>query len=81
MDDANLYEWAGISFGKGDLYRLFLSIKKLAETLPGDTDRIRFVGRISTRGLPYFVVEGINDGNDLEGADEFKQEGTNGANK
>jgi radial spoke head protein 4A len=59
LEDANLYEWAGVSFGKGELYRLYLSIKKLTESLPGEVERLRLVGKINTRTLPYFVVEGV----------------------
>ena len=80
VDEANLLEWAGISFGKGDVYRLYLSVKKLAETLPGDVGRLRLFGKISTRSSPYYIVEGLSDG-DPEGVDPTKQEGKEGANK
>jgi radial spoke head protein 4A len=80
LDDFNLLEWSGVSFGKGETYRLFLSIKKLAETLPGDVDHLRFFGKINTRGLPYYVVEGISP-EEEEGIIETKQEGKSGANK
>mmetsp|Transcript_26581 Transcript_26581/g.58866 ORF Transcript_26581/g.58866 Transcript_26581/m.58866 type:complete len:434 (+) Transcript_26581:82-1383(+) len=59
LDDANLYEWAGVSFGKGELYRLYLSVKKLTESLPGEVERLRLVGKINTRSLPYFILEGV----------------------
>lgn len=80
MDEFNLMEWAGISLGKGDIYRLYLSIKKLSETLPGDVERLRFFGKMFTRGLPYYIVEGISP-EEEEGIDETKQEGKAGANK
>lgn len=80
LDDANLYEWAGVSFGKGEVYRLYLSIKKLCETLPAEAEKIRLFGKISTRTLPYYIVEGVNP-EDEEGVDEAKQEGKTGANK
>jgi len=57
-----------------------LSIKKLAESLPGDVERLRFFGKISTRALPYYVVEGISP-EEEEGIDETKQETKAGANK
>ena len=41
---------------------------------------IRFFGKVSTRGSPYYIVEGLTT-EDEEGADEFKQEGKAGANK
>jgi len=80
IDESNLTEWAGISLGKGDTYRLYLAVKKLAESLPGEVDRLRFFGKINTRGAPYFIVEGLTV-EDEEGMDEFKQEGKAGANK
>jgi radial spoke head protein 4A len=58
VDDANLYEWAGVSFGKEETYRLFLSIKKFAETLPAEHAPLRFFGRVNTRTTPYYVLEG-----------------------
>src|SRR5688572_26099471 len=75
-----MLEWAGVSFSKGDIYRIFLSIKKLAEGLPSEVEKLRFFGRISTRSLPYYIVEGLSS-EDEEGIVETKQEGRNGANK
>jgi radial spoke head protein 4A len=80
LDDANLYEWAGVSFGKGELYRLYLSIKKVCETLPAEVEKVRLFGKINTRTAPYYVIEGLNP-EDEEGVDETKQEGRTGANK
>jgi len=80
LDEANLFEWAGVSFGKGELYRLYLSIKKLSESLPGEVERLRLFGKIHTRGLPYFIVEGVTP-EDEKGIDETLQEGKAGANK
>lgn len=80
MDDLNLYNWAGVSFGRSETYRLYLSIKSFSESLPGEVERIRFFGMIKTRSLPYYIIEGLNP-EDEEGVDETKQEGRNGANK
>jgi len=80
MDEASLLEWAGISIGKGDVYRLYLSVKKFAESLPAEVDRLRFFGRISTRSLPYYILEGLSP-EEEEGIDESKQETRSGANK
>lgn len=79
-EDRQALSWAGVSFGKGELYRLFLSIKKLAEGLPADTTKIRLFGKITTKSLPYYVVEGLT-AEEEEGIDETKQEGKGGANK
>lgn len=80
MDELNVLEWAGVSFGKTESYRLYLSIKKFAESLPAEVDRLRFFGIIKTRSLPYYIVEGVT-AEDEEGVDEMKQEGRGGANK
>lgn len=80
MDEMNLLEWSGVSFGKGEIYRLYLSMKKLAEILPGDVERLRFVGRFNTRTQPYYVVEGVSP-EEEEGIDETKQESKAGGNK
>eukprot|EP01041_Mallomonas_annulata_P007747 gene7747-15846_t len=80
MDESNLWEWAGISFGKTDTYRLYLSIKKFSESLPGDVERLRLFGKINTRTTPYFVVEGLS-AEEEDDLDPMKKEGRNGANK
>lgn len=79
MSDANLFEWAGISFGRSDTYRLYLSIKTFSETLPAEVERLRFFGMIKTRGSPYYIVEGLSV--DEDEFDEKLQEGKSGANK
>lgn len=82
LDDLALYEWAGVSFGRSDIFRLHLALKKFVEKaqLPSETERLRFVGRFATRTLPYFIVEGLAS-DDPENMDERLQEGRNGANK
>lgn len=79
---ASYLEWAGISFGKGETYRLFLSIKRLAESgkIPAEAERLRFFGKFNTRGAPYFVLESFNP-EEPEIADPTKMEGKAGANK
>ena len=80
MDEANVLEWAGISLGRSEIYRLYLSMKSLAESLPGDAERLRLFGKIYTRSAPYYVVEAISP-EEEEGIDDKKQEGKSGANK
>jgi radial spoke head protein 4/6 len=78
-NDANLYEWAGISFGKAEIYRLYLSIKAFAAELPSEVERIRLFGKITTRNAPYYVIEGLTA--EDEDVDEAIQETRAGANK
>ena len=80
LEEANLLEWGGVSFGRGEIYRIFLSIKKLSETLPGEVEKLRFFGKITTRSLPYYIVEGLSP-EDEENLVETQQEGRSGANK
>jgi len=80
IDELSVIEWAGISFEKGESFRLYLSIKKLAESLPSDVERLRFFGKILTRSLPYYIVEGVSP-EEEENIVETKQEGKAGANK
>jgi radial spoke head protein 4A len=82
LEDAPLFEWGGVSVGRSELFRLQLSMKKFVEKaqLPSDAERVRFVGRISTRSRPYYVLETLTV-DELESRDERLQEGRNGANK
>ena len=47
-------------FYQGEAYRLYLSIKKFAESLPAEVERLRFFGKILTRTVPYYIVEGVS---------------------
>ncbi len=80
MEEASLLKWAGVSLGEGETYRLYLSIKALADSLPGDAERARFFGKITTRGQPYWIVEVLST-YEGEEVDPIKQEGKEGANK
>mmetsp|Transcript_32870 Transcript_32870/g.42017 ORF Transcript_32870/g.42017 Transcript_32870/m.42017 type:complete len:456 (+) Transcript_32870:135-1502(+) len=80
MDEANMWEWAGVSFGRTETYRLYLSVKTLAESLPGDYESLRFWGKITTRTGDYYIVEGKTF-EDKEEMDPMKEEGKDGANK
>jgi radial spoke head protein 4A len=55
MDLANLWDWAGVSFGKEETYLLFLSIKKLVDAK--QLKSIRLWGKIFGREKNYFVTE------------------------
>ena len=80
MDEAALLESAGVSFGKTETYKLYLSIKSLSEQMPAESERTRLFGKIYTRGKPYYIVEALStfEGEEI---DETKQEGKTGANR
>ena len=80
MADFNLLEWANVGLGKGNAYKLSISIKKLAETLPPEVKSIRFFGKVSTRSSPYYILEGSSP-EDEEEADPSEREGRAGVNK
>ncbi|CBJ30984.1 putative: flagellar radial spoke protein 4 [Ectocarpus siliculosus] len=81
LDEANMWEWGGVSFGRLETYRLYLSVKKLAESLPGEHESLRFWGKITTRGDDYVVVEGKALDETLGEFDEALQEGKDGGNR
>lgn len=79
LDLFNLYKWANIHLGDELIYRLYLSIRTFARSLPEDVGSLRFFGRITTRSLPYYIIEGLT--NEIEEVDAKLQEGKEGANK
>jgi radial spoke head protein 4A len=79
-EEFGLLEWAGFGLGKAEVYRLYLSIKKLAEKT-SELEVIRFFGRFTTLGAPYYVVECPNNTEEDEAPPLDIQEGVDGANK
>ena len=55
LEDAEIYQWAGIGFGQQELYRLQKSLKKLA----GDSGaaKLKFWGKIRGTDNDYYVAE------------------------
>merc|ERR1712166_1624150 len=60
-------EWAGVSFGAEESYRLSLSLKHLAAAV-GASD-LRLWGKITGTGSDYYIAEG-NTAEGVEGADK-----------
>lgn len=65
-EEAEMLEWAGISFGEEDTYKLGKSIKvrffilifqRLA--VMSGADRIRFAGKIFGTTKDYWIVSGV----------------------
>jgi radial spoke head protein 4/6 len=59
MEEARLFEWAGVSFGEEETYKLSKALKRLA-LLSGAT-RLRFWGKIYGVQKDYWVIEGVLD--------------------
>jgi len=80
--DAQMYQWAGIGFGKQELYRLQKSMKKLAAD--SGATKLRFFGKITGKENDYFVAEAELEGGDEDDGEEkpadFEPKGT-GINK
>ncbi len=80
MADAAMYEWAGVGFGKTETYRLYLSMKKFAETLDAGYEALKFWGKVISRDGDYYVCYGKTP-EDPEDLDPNVMEGKDGANK
>jgi radial spoke head protein 4/6 len=63
-EEAEMLEWAGISFGEEDTFRLSKSIKRLA--VMSGADRVRFVGKMYGTKQDYWICSGS-----MAGADEL----------
>ncbi len=55
MEDSQVLQWAGIGFGKQEVYRLQKSLKKLAASVGVP---LRFFGKIRGTEQDYYIVEG-----------------------
>mmetsp|Transcript_40301 Transcript_40301/g.61500 ORF Transcript_40301/g.61500 Transcript_40301/m.61500 type:complete len:267 (-) Transcript_40301:439-1239(-) len=84
LEDSEVYQWAGIGFGKQETYRLLLSMKKLSGE--AGVAKLRFFGKIRGTEQDYYIVEGEAEGGEEEGGAEeekpadFEDKGT-GVNK
>ena len=68
MREARIFQWAGISFGEQETYRLQKSLKKLSEKLSATA--MRFFGKIHGTEKDYYVVEAtVPEGEDDGGGD------------
>ena len=57
VDEANLFEWAGVGFGREETFRLALSMKQLA--LSNQVEKLRLWGKILGTEADYYVCEGV----------------------
>ena len=65
-DEANYLEWAGVSLGREEAFRLSLALKHLAASVP--VSGLRFWGKILGTGGDYIVAEGVLAGEEGEEA-------------
>lgn len=57
LDDAAMFEWAGVGFGRQESFRISLSLRKLAADVPA-LQSVRLWGKILGRDGDYYVAEG-----------------------
>lgn len=67
-----MYQWAGISFGESETYRIYKSMQKLAQ-LSGASS-LRFWGKMLASKKDYYIVEGKLD--ELDESSSFEPRGT-----
>ncbi|KAG9408052.1 Radial spoke head protein 4 A [Aphanomyces cochlioides] len=78
LDEANMFEWAGLGFSRGETFRLSLALQKLA-TLNATT-KLRFWGKLLGSTMDFYVAEGELP-EAYEPEDAAAEEGANGLNK
>ncbi|KAH9085526.1 hypothetical protein Ae201684P_005232 [Aphanomyces euteiches] len=78
LDEANMFEWAGLGFSRGETFRLSLALQKSA-TLNATT-KLRFWGKLLGSTMDFYVAEGELP-EAYEPEDAAAEEGANGLNK
>jgi radial spoke head protein 4A len=58
MEDAAMFEWAGVGFGKQESYHIAMSMRKLAADTPA-LENLRLWGKILGTEGDYYVAEGV----------------------
>lgn len=66
-EEANYLEWAGVSFGRTEAFRIHLSLKHLAAKFPAT--QLRFWGKILGKEADYYIAEGVMEGDGSEAED------------
>jgi len=57
MEDATMFEWAGVGFGKQESFHIAMSLRKLAAETPS-LEKLRLWGKILGTQGDYYVAEG-----------------------
>lgn len=56
LDEANMFEWAGLGFSKSETFRLSVSLQRLAQA--NATSSMRFWGKMLGYGTDFYIAEG-----------------------
>lgn len=86
LEEARIYQWAGIGFSEQETYLIQKSLKDLSTT--STASQVKFWGKIHGTKQDYFIAEGILEGEDevpegeeeVEKPKDFEARGT-GVNK
>lgn len=78
LDEANMFEWAGIGFSKTETFRLAIAIQNLAGK--EQSTSMRLWGKILGREMDFYVAEG-QVAEAYEPEDPMIEEGVSGVNR
>ncbi|KAF1318216.1 Flagellar radial spoke protein, partial [Globisporangium splendens] len=78
LDEANMFEWAGLGFSKSETFRLSVSLQRLAQT--NATTSVHFWGKLLGMGADFYIAEDELS-SPSEPEDPDAEEGAAGANK
>jgi radial spoke head protein 4A len=56
LDEANVFEWAGVGFSKSETFRLSLAVQRLGREY--QTSSIRLWGKVLGLGADFYIAEG-----------------------
>lgn len=79
IDEARIFEWAGVSFGEDEVYKLSKSLRRLS--ILSGASKLRFWGKIYGRVKDYWIVEGVLDIAEEESSNYFQEKRGEGVNK
>lgn len=74
-----MFEWAGVSFGEEETYKLQKAMKRLA--MLSGASRLRFWGKILGIQKDYWIIEGVLDGAEEESSHWSQEKRGEGVNK
>eukprot|EP00933_Yihiella_yeosuensis_P060438 TRINITY_DN631_c0_g3_i1.p1 TRINITY_DN631_c0_g3~~TRINITY_DN631_c0_g3_i1.p1 ORF type:complete len:493 (+),score=141.58 TRINITY_DN631_c0_g3_i1:123-1601(+) len=57
MEDAAMFQWAGVGFGKQESFQIAMNLRKLATDVPA-LDNLRLWGKVMGIDADYYVAEG-----------------------
>ena len=66
--DFEVFEWAGVSFGSDELFRLQQSLTRLS--ISSGSERLRFWGKVYGTQKDYYIAEGFVQATDEDGTEK-----------